>query len=238
MKLTCIAIDDEARALDLIQLYCKKIPFLDLQECFRDAIKALNHLQHHKLDLIFLDINMPDINGIQFLEALEKAPMVVFTTAYSEYAVKSYDYHAIDYLLKPITISRFLKAATRALEQRKLSGANSKIASEDIANKHILIKSGQETHQVFLDDILFVEGAQNYVFIHTRNKKIISLLRMTDMEEMLPSHSFIRIHKSYIVSLQNIETIESHRLHLGQNIIPIGKTYREHFRKQIQKGID
>jgi len=237
MTIRCIAIDDESKALDIIELYCNKISFLELGKCFRDALEALEYLQQNTTDLIFLDINMPDLSGIEFLQALSNPPMIIFTTAYSEYAVESYEYKAVDYLLKPITFSRFLKAANGALEHYKLQQVEETIQraskSEQRKQDHIIIKSGQESHKMNYSDILFIEGAQNYVIVHTVERKIMTLMRMKEMEEVLSGSDFIRIHKSYIINYHHLEKIESHQVTIKGNCIPIGTIYRDSFRKEI-----
>ncbi len=233
MRIKCIAVDDESKALDLIELYCKKVPFLELTKCFRDAVEALDYLQDDNTDLIFLDINMPDLTGIEFLQALDNPPMIIFTTAYSEYAVESYDYKAVDYLLKPITFSRFLKAANRALEQLKVQGEEGKTVNS-LKSDHIIIKSGSESHKVNCDKILFIEGAQNYVYVHTSEQKIMTLMKMKEMEKLLSGNDFIRIHKSFIINYNHLEKIESYQVTIKENRIPIGTIYRESFRKEIE----
>ncbi len=238
MKLKCIAIDDESKALDIIELYCRKIPFLELGKIFRDSIEALEYIQQNKTDLIFLDINMPDLNGIEFLQALSHPPMIIFTTAYSEYAVESYEYEAIDYLLKPITFGRFLKSVNRALEQFKMQqekGRDTRSSKTDHKKgDHIIVKSGSESYKVNYAEILFIEGAQNYVYIHTPGRKIMTLMRMKEMEDILPDDDFIRIHKSYIINYNYLEKIETYQVTIRDTIIPIGKIYRESFRKDIE----
>lgn len=231
MGLKCIAIDDEPKALDIIRLYCDKAPFLDLVETFRDSLDALEYLQQNETDLIFLDINMPDLNGLEFIKALTDVPMIIFTTAYSEYAVESYEYKAVDYLLKPITLSRFLKAGNRALEQFQMKQGNEKTTDD---SSHIMIKSGQETYKVNLLDILFIEGAQNYIFVHLQDKKIMTLMRMKEMENLLPDNKFVRVHKSFIVNFNKVEKIESYQVSIKDIRIPIGKIYRESFRKIVE----
>jgi len=232
MRINCIAVDDERKALELIELYCKKVPFLELDKCFRDALEALDYLPDNTIDLIFLDINMPDLNGIEFIQSLSKPPMIIFTTAYSEYAVESYEYKAVDYLLKPITFSRFLKASNRALDQLKVQKEDGNTVKA-LKSDHVIIKSGSESHKVNCNKILFIEGAQNYVFVHTPEQKIMTLMRMKAMEDMLCENDFIRIHKSFIINYHHLEKIESHQVTINGNKIPIGTIYRESFRKQL-----
>lgn len=234
--LRAIAIDDEPKALDIIQLYADKVPFLDLKKTFRDALEALSYLQENNVDLIFLDINMPDLSGIEFLKALVNPPLVIFTTAYSEYAVESYEYQASDYLLKPIVFTRFLKAVNRVSEIVDLKKKESKteMDNKSIESGYLLVKSGTDMYNISLEDILFVEGAQNYVFIQTKEKRIMSLMRMKEIELKLPEQLFFRIHKSFIISLKQIEKIESYQVTIKNHKIPIGKTYKEAFLRKIK----
>ena len=235
----CLAIDDEPKALRVLIQYIEKVPYLELVGNFREALKALDYLQSNPVDLIFLDINMPDLTGLQFLKSLMHKPLVIFTTAYSEYALESYDFDAVDFLLKPIEFDRFLKATNRALNQFQLmeqqgSSAVSNAKSEEQVKQTVLIKSGAETHQIKIEDILYVEGAGNYVTFVTRNHKIMSLLTMKDVLDMLPSHQFHRVHKSFIVGLKHIRLIERHHLEVRDKKIPIGRLYKEGFLKAIQ----
>ena len=235
----CLVIDDEPKALDILKDYIQKVPFLELAGAYRDSLKALNYLQNHPVDLIFLDINMPDLTGIQFLNALTARPLVIFSTAYSEYAVGSYDYNAVDYLLKPIEFERFLKAANKAWEQFQLKNSKSSIKTSASSSKreenhdYILIKSGTDFHRIDMNEILYIKGAGNYVTFITKNDKIMSLLNMKDILRMLPSNQFFRIHKSYIVNFRHVALIEKDRVKIKGKKIPIGEVYRDHFLKAI-----
>ena len=230
--LRCIAIDDEPKALDLIELYCKKVNFIDLVDTFRDSIKALEFLQDNSVDLIFLDINMPDLNGMDFLKALDKIPMVIFATAYSEYAVESYDFETVDYLLKPISFARFTKAVNRVAARAKPE-MEGKVLSK---KEYMIVKSGNEQIKVELSKILYFEGAQNYIYIHTTSSnRIMTLMRMKEIDKELQGHDFIRIHKSYIVSFHYIDKIESYQVLIGGVNIPVGSTYREVFKREVEK---
>ena len=232
----CIIIEDEPMAQEVLKDYIKKIPFLELVGSYRNSIKALEEIQNKEIDLIFLDINMPDITGIQFLKALENQPMVIFTTAYSQYAVESYDYKAVDYLLKPIEFERFLKAATRALKQYRLVHDKNTADNKTEPPESILIKSGTEYHQVNPDEIFFIESAGNYVTFFTPKKKIISLMTMKNVLELLPPNQFLQIHKSYIVSFKHIEIIEKDRVWIKKREIPVGETYKENLQKFIHNS--
>lgn len=238
MKLSTIAVDDEPMALSVVEEYIGKTPFLDLKGLYHDSIEALTYVQENPVDLIFLDINMPDLTGLQFLNALEKKPLIIFTTAYSEYAVESYEHKAVDYLLKPIEFERFLKAALRAKEEFELKQkpkSSAKVSKNIIqAPDHILVKSGTELHKIFINDILYIEGTGNYISIICQGKKkILTLTNMSDMIKMLPEKQFIRIHKSYIISMKYIEKIERHQLTIKDKTIPIGITYRESFFRDL-----
>ena len=238
MIMKCLTIDDEPRALKILERYVEKVPYLEIVGTFREALRALDYLQTNRVDLIFLDVNMPDLTGLQFLKSLIHKPLIIFTTAYSEYALESYDFDAVDFLLKPIEFERFLKATNKALkqfqlvEQQGLSTVTVAQSAEPM-KKTALIKSGSEIHQIKIDDILYVEGAGNYVIFVTRNQKIMSLMKMKDVLNMLPTHEFHRVHKSYIVGLKHIRLIERHHLEVRDKKIPIGRLYKENFLKAM-----
>lgn len=223
MMLTAIAIDDEPIALEVIKSHASKIPFIDLIACYTNAFEAVDLLRSQKIDLLFLDIKMPDISGIDFLGSLSVRPMVIFTTAYSEHAVQSFELDAIDYLLKPYSLSRFLKACNKANEQHNLRQTSLGAASSPPAS--IFIKSGYDQLRVALDNILYIESSGNYVQFIVKDKKIMSRLTMTEAESLLPTAQFIRIHRSYIVSKQHITRIERTTVWLGDTQLPVGANY-------------
>ncbi|MDX1942295.1 MAG: LytTR family DNA-binding domain-containing protein, partial [Saprospiraceae bacterium] len=232
----CIAIDDEPFALEVIRVHAEKVPFLQLQATFRNAIQALDYLQKNPIDAIFLDIQMPDINGINFLQSLVTKPMVIFTTAYSDYAVESYNFSAVDYLLKPIEFSRFLTAVNKVHE---LFDLKNKSFSEQITQStekqdFIFIKSGSIQHKIALSDILFLQSEGNYVNFHLHNnKKILARMTIVDALAQLPKQSFMRVHKSYIVAFERIEWVDRHQLKIGQHLIPISKVFGNDFLKKL-----
>ena len=229
----CIVIDDEPYALELISGYIKKTPFLEFAGGFTNPFKALSFLINTSVDLIFLDINMPELSGIQLLKSLSAVPKVVFTTAYSEYGAESYDYDAVDYLLKPVKYERFLKAVNKVIDiSKKETGKRENIKEHD---GFIFIKSGSQRFKVAVNEILYIEGAGNYMMFFTLNKKILSLLTMNETLQLLPPDMFVRIHKSYVVSVKHIDVIEKCRVIINKVPIPIGITYREHFSKIIEK---
>jgi DNA-binding LytR/AlgR family response regulator len=191
----------------------------------------MNFILNSKPDLIFLDINMPEISGMQLLKSLSNPPLVIFTTAYSEYAVKSYELNAVDYLLKPIEFERFLKAAIKAREQFDLKQVSDKqiIIPDRQDEQAVFVKSGTKTYRIEFSNILFIEGVGNYVNFILKDKKIMAYLSMQETIRILPSREFCRIHKSYIISMKQIDSIEFHQVKIRDHIIPIGKTYREEF---------
>jgi DNA-binding LytR/AlgR family response regulator len=220
--LKAIAIDDEPIALEVIKNLSSKISFIEVKKFFTDAFEAIDFLQKEKIDLIFLDIKMPDISGIDFLKAITNPPMVIFTTAYSEHAVQSFELDAIDYLLKPFSQSRFLKACNKAYEQFKLKNNFSDPAND---RDSIFIKSGFDQIRVVFDDILYVESNGNYMHFVLNDQKILSRLTMSEAEELLPSSVFVRIHRSYIVSKKQITKIEKNSVWIKQIELPVGAVY-------------
>jgi two-component system LytT family response regulator len=219
--LTAIAIDDEPIALDIVKNLAAKIPFLSMKAFFTNAFEAADFLHREKIDLIFLDIKMPDISGIDFLQSISNPPMVIFTTAYSEHAVQSFELDAIDYLLKPFSLTRFLKACNKAQEQFELRQYNNNAASPGA----IFIKSGYEQLRVELNDILYAESNGNYTQFVLTDKKILSRLTMTEAETLLPVPSFIRIHRSYIVSKKYITKMDKNSVWIQQTELPVGANY-------------
>jgi len=233
----CISVDDEPRALEIIDNFISKIDFLDLVGKFRNPMDAMEFLLKNKIDLIFLDINMPDITGTEFVKILNQKTMVIFTTAYSEYAIESYELDAIDYLLKPFEFNRFLKAVIKANEIIKVrSGVEIKetVYESPISNK-IQLKSGSETFHINIDDIKYVEGLGNYVNVYTTEQKIATYTSLKNFIEKLPAERFLRIHKSYIVSINHIKSFENHQVKIDDKTIPIGKNYRRYFMELMKK---
>ena len=219
--LAAIAIDDEPIALDIVKGLAAKIPFLSMKAFFTNAFEAADFLRTEKIDLVFLDIKMPDISGIDFLNSIPDPPMVIFTTAYSEHAVQSFELDAIDYLLKPFSLSRFLKACNKAYEQYELKKNN----NGSPASTSVFIKSGYGQIRVELDDILYAESSGNYVQFILEKQKILSRLTMSEAETLLPSASFIRVHRSYIVSKKQISKIEKRSVWIKLTQLPVGSAY-------------
>jgi DNA-binding LytR/AlgR family response regulator len=223
-----IAIDDEPVALEVIKTLSARIPFIELAAVFTNAFDALSLLQKENIDLLFLDIRMPDITGIEFLQSIPNPPMVIFTTAYSEHAVQSFELDAIDYLLKPFSSSRFLKACNKAYEQYGLRKNNPVRPSEPA---FIFIKNGYEEVRVSLDDILYVESNGNYMQFVLNGDKMLSRLTMKEVEEMLPAADFIRIHRSYIAARKKIHKIERNTVWIKQTALPVGSGYVHEIQK-------
>jgi DNA-binding LytR/AlgR family response regulator len=233
----CTVIDDEPFALELIKDYINKTPYLELGESFSNPFKALTYLTDQHVDLIFLDINMPELTGIQLLKSLPDPPKVIFTTAYPEFGAESYEFNAVDYLLKPVKYERFLKAVNKAALLIKTNPpAKFKAELTEDKNDFIYIKSGTRLVRVKPSDILYVEGAGNYMTFHTTEKKILSLLTINEALDLLPDNMFVRIHKSYLVSFNNIDAIEKHDVIIKGKPVPIGITYREQFLAKINKS--
>ncbi len=218
--LKAIAIDDEPIALEVIKNLSLKISFVELKGFFTNAFEAVDFIRKEKIDLIFLDIKMPDISGIDFLKSIPNPPMVIFTTAYSEHAVQSFELDAIDYLLKPFSQSRFLKACNKAYEQFELR----KNISTSVPDS-IFIKSGYDQIRVDLEDILYAESNGNYVQFVLEKNKIVSRLTTSEAEALLPASAFIRIHRSYIVAKKRISKIEKNSVWINQTELPVGASY-------------
>jgi len=216
--MNAIALDDEPLALEVVRSHASKVPFLNLKAEFTDAFKAMEYIQKENIDLIFLDIKMPDISGIDFMNSLNKKPMVIFTTAYSEHAVTSFELDAIDYLLKPFSLSRFVKGCNKAYELFQL---RNKSGQTDF----IFLKTGYEQEKIYFDDILYLEAAGNYVNFVLKNKSLLSRMTFAELEVILPKKKFIRIHRSYMVAVSAINRIERHQIHINDLQIPVSESY-------------
>jgi len=218
--MNAIAIDDEPIALEIIKSHSSKVPFIELDESFTDAFAATGYLQKNKVDLIFLDIKMPDISGIDFLKTLSSPPMVIFTTAYTEHAVQSFELDAVDYLLKPFSLSRFLKACNKAHELFNL-----RTQKQDARTDFIFIKDGYEQIKVVLNDILYIEASGNYTQIQLQDRLISSRITINDLTDLLPKKDFVRCHRAFIVSKNKISKFDRSQIWISDKIIPIGATY-------------
>ena len=227
----CLVVDDEPLALDIIEDYIAKVPFLELVKSTTSAIEGLSLVQNDGIDLVFLDVQMPELTGLQFLKIMNGKCDVILTTAYSQYALEGYELDVIDYLLKPIAFDRFYKAAQKVLQQRQNSSPISLPAPimRPQAHNFIFVKTEHKIQKIYLDDILYIEGLKDYISIFSKTERIITLQNMKKMEEALPLGRFIRVHKSYIIALDKIDSIERSRIQIADKIIPVGDTYREGF---------
>ena len=219
----CIIVDDEPLARDILMEFTGKVPFLELKASCKNGFEALEILQKEKIDLIFLDIQMPDINGIQLYKSLNYRPMVIFTTAYSNYAVTGFDLDAVDYLVKPFAFQRFLKAVNKAHEQIK----EPRTTVSDTNRDFLFVKDGTKIIKVVYNDILYLEGMKDYVKIVLKEgKMVMPLISMQNIMEKLPAGQFVRIHRSYIVPLSKIETVEKNRVVIAGKWLPVGNSYK------------
>lgn len=219
----CIVIDDEPYALDLMKGYVVKTEGLELVASFSSPLKARTFIMENYVDLIFLDINMPEISGIEFLDSLNIRPLVIFTTAHKDYGAMSYEYDAVDYLLKPIKYERFLKAVAKIKEQTKSENHSQKKDSKEV----VILKSGTKSYRLSIEEILYAEASGNYVIVYTKFDKIMCQYSMKDFLSLLPADSIVRIHKSFAVSVDKIEIVESDRVTVAKKVLPVGLTYRQ-----------
>lgn len=214
-----IAIDDEPKALEVIQIHAEKVPFLELKAMFTNAFEALDYLRTNQVDLIFLDIRMPDITGLELLSSLNSKPFVVFTTAYSEYAVQGFEVDALDYLLKPFSFPRFLKACNKASEVIQKSAKS--------VPESIFLKTGYQEEKVFLDEIHYIEAEGNYLNVILTERRVVVRMTLNEMSELLPTNLFLRIHRSYLIALDKIEKIAKNAVEIKSKEIAIGASYEE-----------
>lgn len=230
MTLKCIIIDDEPLAIDLLKSYVLKTSYLELVGTFNSALAAISTINERQIDLLFLDINMPQINGLEFSKTIHASTRIIFTTAYDQYAVEGFRVNALDYLLKPINYTDFLQATNKALEWFKLANISHSTTS-------IFIKSGYRMEKIDFDNILYIENQKDYVKFHLENQKepISSLMSMQSLEEKLPSNLFMRVHRSFIVNLKKIKTIERNCIVFGKEYIPVSESYKNKFMDFLNK---
>lgn len=219
----CIAVDDEPKALDVISIHAAKAPEIDLIRTFTNPKDALVFLKDNFVDLIFLDINMPGISGLQFVDMLQSKPYIVFTTAYSEYAIDSYNFEAVDYLLKPIEFDRFYKAINKVKKQIQLNS----LQQDSLLSKFIFIKDGYKQIKICIDDILYIQSEGNYLNIFTEKEKVIARMTFQSLMDRLPANLFFRVHLSYVVNFSHIQKIEDNHIFIQDAKIPMGIKYRE-----------
>jgi DNA-binding LytR/AlgR family response regulator len=230
MKINCLVVDDEPVARKGISEYVSEIDFLNLVGECENPVKAASILTQQTVDLIFLDIQMPKLSGIDFLKTLKSPPMVILTTAYSEYALEGYSLDVVDYLVKPITFERFLKAAQKAFE---IYALRNPVKPQDVQADHFFIKCDNKLERLFFSEVRYIEALQNYAVIHTQNRKLITYITMTSLESQLPKDRFLKVHKSFIVSIPQIKAIEGNEILIGDARIPISRNLKEEVVNQI-----
>jgi len=235
--MSCIIVDDEPLAREGITSYVKETDFLQLKGTCENPVELIKLLNEETPDLIFLDIHMPRMSGIDFLKITARPPMVIITTAFPDYAMDGFRFNVLDYLLKPITFDSFFKAANKAREYQQLVSNNAPSSPRKIADvDYFFIKCANKYEKIYFDDILYIEALQNYVTIFTRKGKYIALLLLKTLEENLDGKAFIRVHKSYIVSIDKIDAIEGNELIIQSFRIPISRNYRDHVMDQVVKN--
>lgn len=230
MKLNCVIIEDEPLAAEKLAGFTEKVPFLTLNASFRNSLDGLHYLKENAVDLLFLDIQMDGLTGIELLESLPTKPAVILTTAYQEYALKGYELHVSDYLLKPFSFTRFLKAVNKVHDDL------AKRPNTSGESKTIFVKTEYRIEKVALDTILYIEGKSDYLQIHLADgKKIMCLQKFSAFEEVVSNDQLVRVHKSFMIAIEKIDAIERLRIKIGERLIPIGNTYKDQFFELIQK---
>mgnify|MGYP006184058657 FL=1 len=242
IKLNCLAVDDENLALDLLEDNINKVPFLNLVKRCKNAFDAIETLQNESIDLVFLDIQMPGITGVQFLQSVKEPPMVIFITAYQQYALEGFDLDVVDYLLKPVSFDRFLKAVNKAYDLHNLKLKSAQVTEVEEKEKGLIyetdslfVNADYSLVKVKISDITYIEGLKDYIKIHLEGstKPIVTRMTMKAIEEKLPTEHFFRIHKSYIVAMPKIESIRNLKIKIGNMQIPVSEHYSEEFFKRI-----
>jgi len=232
MIFKCAIIDDEFLAREYLKDYVSRVPFLKLVGDYDSPLLAIEDLKNHNIELLFLDIQMPDISGLEFLKTINPQPFVIFTTAFRKYALEGYEHNTIDYLLKPISFERFLKAVNKLNDLMQIGKtAYIPAISEAQSGNYLTVRADRKHYKIRFDDIYFIEGQQAYVTFNMRERKITALMSMKDLEETLPNEQFIRIHKSFIASRKYINSLEGNQIDINGQKLPVGKNYRE----QVQK---
>jgi DNA-binding LytR/AlgR family response regulator len=235
MGLRCIIVDDEPLAIEILESYVSKVEQLQLVSTFRNAVSAFTFLQQHSVDVIFLDIQMPKLSGIDFLKTLKHPPKVIFTTAFRDYAVQGFELEIVDYLLKPIPFDRFLKAVAKILHQPAANTATSK--QDVLPDNYVYFKVDKKMIKTKMADVLYIESVKDYVKVKTPEKEIITQQKISYLEESLPREQFLRIHRSFIVNLEKIDAYSATDVEIGKHSIPIGRNYKNDVMKILAKNI-
>lgn len=239
-KINCLVVDDEELARNLVENYINRLPYLNIAAKCADPLEAMQVMQEQKIDLIFLDIQMPNLTGIEFIKTLSYKPYIIFTTAYKEYALESYELDVVDYLLKPFRFERFMQAVNKAsqlINQENKSiapvAATPSVANAEVTKDYILVKSDFKVFRIFHDDILYIESMKEYVAYHTKDQRTLSLGSLKKLEQQLPESKFMRIHKSYIANTSYIAALEGNMVHISDKKLPIGSSYKEAVMKKV-----
>lgn len=233
MKLSCFIIDDEPLAIEVLEEYISQIESVEIEGTFGNAILAFEALNETDVDVLFLDIQMPKLTGVELLKTLKNPPKVIFTTAYREYALEGFELDVIDYLLKPISFERFLKAVNKVRDLSSVSSDDSALTQPE--DNFIFVSSGNKKVKIRLSDILYLESKGDYVFIKTKKKEVTTHSTLTSMEKEFSSHAFLRIHRSFMVNLKNIESWSQTEIEVGNQKLPIGRTYKSQASKALEK---
>lgn len=233
-RLACIAVDDEPPALEKLEKFISKVQFLKLTGKFTSGLEAIEFIQNNRVDLMFLDIHMDDISGLQVIDTLSRKPIIILTTAYDSYAVRGFELNVCDYLLKPYDFERFLQASTKALNQYIAYTSGGVVPTPDDSSKtnpreYIFIKTSYKYKRVKIEEILYLQGMRDYIMIHTTGGKIMTLTSFADLERVLPQDRFFRIHKSYVVAINKVDSIDRKRAVIGKEYLPISNTYYDGF---------
>lgn len=238
MKINCIAIDDEPLALDIIREYCSKVSFLNLLKTFDNAVESIDYIRSEKIDLIFLDIQMEELTGIQLLNALKTRPYVIFTTAYERYAIQGFELDVVDYMLKPISFERFIKGVNKVFDRMQLDLTSPKQETPKATKEEptfFFVKTETRMERIENGDVLYVEGMGDYWRIVTKNRRIMTLMNAKKLEEVLREPQFCRVHKSYFIALDKIESIERNRIKIADQYIPVSETYHKAFFDLVER---
>ncbi len=234
MSYTCLIVDDEQLARKLLQEFVSKVPGLELKGLCKNPLEAMQIMQSESIDILFLDIQMPELTGVEFLKTLKTRPATIFTTAYSEYALEGYQLDVVDYLVKPFSLDRFIKAVNKGMEHVDLKRkASEKTITANDTKDFVLLHADHKIYKVKLTDILYIEGLKEYVSYYTREKRIIVLQSLKSIEDSLPQGMFIRVHRSYIVPIDRIKSLDGNQVQIGDKLIPIGRSYKEDVLKRV-----
>ena len=235
MSIKCIIVDDEPLAIEILESYVAKVEHLNLVSTFRNAVTAFTFLQQHSVDLIFLDIQMPKLSGIDFLKTIKYPPKVIFTTAFRDYALQGFELEIVDYLLKPIPFDRFLKAVAKVLHQPTAVASSAK--QDVVPDNYVYFKVDKKMIKTKMGDVLYIESVKDYVKVKTPEREIVTQQKISYLEESLPREQFLRIHRSFIVNLEKIDAYSATDVEIGKHSIPIGRNYKNDVMKILAKNI-